>query len=128
MTWDETQKSDYKRWEEFHFFFQGLANGWEEQSLTVGKRVKLTQLRVHFDSTFVSTEDLIVYVSSIRGSAYNIKILSQTLSDVQDLVVIYTSDAIEVLSDDHIVFAASMKSNIHLYGLEVLGWAVANNS
>jgi len=118
MAWGTSQEKDNQRWFEFHYFKSGNANGFENESINIGKRFKLTQVRLHLDSTFVSTEDLVVYVSSTDGSQHNIKILSQPMSDIQDFIVIY-SDAIIQRSDDQMVFEFSMVSATHLWGLHL---------
>ena len=115
----------YKRWDDFHFYFSGKADGWKEQSLnfvTEGYPYKINEMRLHFSTAFASVEDFIMRVSSIHGSMYNTIWISEPLNGVRDLVVFF-SQALNFFSDDQIIFAASMKSNINGYGLEVLGWA-----
>lgn len=117
---------DYKAYDrktDFHFYFSGQADGWESQSLEEGKRIGLKEVRLHFDSTFNSVEDFIVYVSSINGSAYNLKLISEALNGVDDIIVQFSNEII-LFSDDQLVFNGSMVSNTHLYGLEALGWSV----
>lgn len=112
-----------QRWDTFHFYFSGKANGWESQSLAIGKLWALKEVRLHFSSTFASTEDFTVTVSSINGSSFNQILLSEPLNGLRDLIQQF-SDPLLYFSDDQLVFGASMKSNINGYGLEVIGWAV----
>ncbi len=123
MAWDTVQEKDYQRWQEFHYFKSGQADGFENESINIGDRFKLGQVRFHFDSVFISAEDLLVYISSIDGSAHNIKILSHAMSDIQDLIVIYSA-GIVMRSDDQLVVDFSMVSTTHLWGLEIIGWGV----
>lgn len=113
---DEYQPS---RWHEFRFYASGKVDGWEQQSITNTSPYRLREIRLHFSSVFVSTEDLVVYISNVNGSSYNTKVLSQALLNVQDYRITFTSMTLQ--SDDHIVFNGSMVSNVNGWGLEVLG-------
>lgn len=122
MSWAIEQELQYDRYDEFHYFATGKVDGWEQQSINIGKRFKFGQLRLHLSSIFASVEDLTVYVSSINGSAYNFKFLSQALNGIQDLIVDFSEYFFT--SGDQMVFNASMKSNTTTWGIEAIGWAV----
>jgi hypothetical protein len=114
-----------QRWDEFHYYFSGKANGWEDQSLdfiSEGYRFKVGEVRVHFSSAFASVEDFVMYRSAINGSMYNNIWISEALNGVRDLVLFF-SDPLNFFSDDQLVFTGSMVSNTNGYSLEVFGWA-----
>jgi hypothetical protein len=120
-----TEYNGYKRWDDFHFWFSGKANGWEEQSLSFvddAKGFKVKEVRLHFSTAFASVEDFVMYTSSIKASNFNTIWISEPLNGVRDLVLFF-SQPIQLFSDDQLVFTGSMVSNINGYGLEVLGWA-----
>lgn len=113
-----------ERWTHFSFFASGGTNGAVTESLDpAGQFFKLTEVRLHFSTAFVSTQDFTVRISSAKGSAHNLMLLSQALSGVRDLLW-QPDQEIQLLSDDQIVFFWSQNSGVNIGGLNVLGWAV----
>jgi hypothetical protein len=72
---------------------------------------------------FASTEDFVVRLSAIKGSAHNVVLISQAISDVYDYVW-QDSFGMLFLSDDQIVLGWSQASGVNIGGLNVQGWAV----
>lgn len=112
-----------QRWDHFEFYFSGKINGWEEQSLAPNIKFKINEIRLCFSTAFASVEDFVVRLSSLKGSVFNLIFVSQALNGVKDLLW-QPSQELIFGSDDQIVFAGSMASNINEYGLSALGWAV----
>jgi len=116
----------YQRWDQFHFydtFSIALPFVGETKSLAPADLWKLEEIRLHFSTAFASAEYLKIRISSIKGSAFNIVILSQSLNGVEDLRV-HFSQPLLLFSDDQLIFYISNVSHANVGGLEVIGWAV----
>ena len=118
------EEYNYERYKEFHYYFAGKEHGFETQSIAPGVLWKLKEVRLHFSDTFASTEDMVVRISSINGSAFNQVLVSQTMSDVKSYRVVFDGSGVLLYSDDQVVITGSMVSNVISYGLEAIGWAV----
>lgn len=115
-----------QRWYQFSFYETGhTADGMDESIAFATREWKLAEIRMHFSIAMISIFDLVIYLSSARGSAYNTKLLSQALLTVQDLWVHY-SDALLFQSGDQLVFAHGSTVTVNHRGTEVIGWAVIN--
>jgi hypothetical protein len=112
-----------ERWTHFSFFKTQKAASNVESLDPDGQFFKLAEVRLHFSSTFGSTQDFTIRLSSIKGSEYNLLLLSQALSGLRDLLW-QPSQALLLLSDDQIVFSWTQVSDVNTLGLNVLGWGV----
>ena len=111
-----------ERWVPFNFYESGGANGSFTTSIDEPHDLRFGEYRIHFSSAFASTQDLIIYISSAKGSAYNHKLLSQAMSDVKDLRVGF-SEWVIIDSTDQLVLSLAMTSGVNVYGMEMIGWA-----
>lgn len=112
-----------QQWVHFSYFASGGANGVISESLAIGEVIQLAEIRVHGSAVFVSVEDFTVYISSVNGSAYNLKLVSQAMNTVQDYLF-QPESAMLLLSDDQLVFGLSLASAVNTIGINVIGWAV----
>ena len=111
-------------WSAFSYFTETGTDGTVAESLDPhGKQFKLAEVRLHFSIAFASTEDFTIKVSSIKGSAYNITLVSQALLGVKDFLY-QLNNPFLLLSDDQVVFGWSQVSATNVGGLDVLGWGV----
>lgn len=121
------QYTQPQRWDVFRYWAEGGTNGWETQSIRPEDYIiKIKEFRLHFtpsNLSFTSVEDLVIYISSASGSAYNILLLSLALSGITDFIGYYNSD-MWIGSQDQIIAIASMKSAVWTWGFEAIGWAV----
>ena len=111
-----------QRWSEFEFFNAFGTNGLETKSIYFHKNFKLGEIRLHLSVAFASAGALIAQLSSVKGSAYNTKLLSTDISGTIDLFIHY-SDPILFLSNDHLKFTISLVSGTNIIGMTVRGWA-----
>lgn len=120
--------SNYERWQEFDYFVQvgdadtGAVS--ESMSSPNSKRWRLKEVRLKFSSTFASVEDFVVEVSSILGSYFNQKIVSQALNGVINYYNQFDS-AVPLSASDTLNFTFSMGSGTNIAGIQVFGWAVS---
>lgn len=112
--------SQNRLWNENSFFYS--SNLSFQKSIFPGKRFKLVDVKMHFSVAVGSIVDLTVRVSSIKGSAYNVIIISQAMATVQDLFM-HFSTPIPFLSDDHLVFSMIL-SAANVFGLQADVWSV----
>lgn len=114
---------DNQRWTEFNFFTYAGVNGNITKNITMGKRYRVKEFRIHCSSAFASTQDLIVRFSHAINSVYNFKLLSYAMSGLTDLWVDYI-DPLSFNSDDHMIVNLNLTSGTNTIGIEVSGWAV----
>ncbi len=128
MAFTKDQPYNERYWP-LHFYTAAgvLANSSISDSLTLAKRFQINEIRIHFSVAVVSVIDFMINVSSVLGSAYNTKLISQALLNLQD-VFIYYSQPLQFNSDDHINFATSTISIANWYGIEVWGWGVVEGA
>lgn len=111
-----------QRWTHFSFFDSGGADGVISESLAITDLFKLTEIRIHCSVAFASIEDFTLRLSSVKGSAHNIMLISQAMSGIIDFL--WTPDTeMHFLSDDQLVFTISLVSGVNVIGLNVHGWA-----
>jgi hypothetical protein len=106
---------------EQYYAFYGV-NGAIADSFNPGRVWKLQEIRAHLSVPFVSAEVLLVRVSSVLGSQYNVVLHSANLSNTQDLFLHY-SEPLLFLSGDQLVFELSMVSGTNVIGLQFNTWA-----
>lgn len=112
------------RWTHFSFYASGGTNGAVSESLSpAGGPFRLHEIRLHFSVIFASTEDFVVRLSAVKGSAHNVVLISQAISDVYDYVW-QDSFGMLFLSDDQLVLGWSQASGVNIGGLNIQGWAV----
>lgn len=132
MSWVSTEILDNQRWWHFSFFHSNGANGKISESVIPGtdfaaKPWELAELRLVFSVAFVSVEYLKVYLSAVKGSAYNFVLISQNMSGSTDYRFNPTNSIpMRFLSDDHLVLELSTISGTNVIGMEVQGWAAIN--
>ncbi len=117
----------YMRWDQFNFYEASVAlNSTVPLNTEIGFSVlwKFEQLRLHFSTAVISDLTLTVRLSSIRNSSLNARLLSQQLSNAQDLILDYTSNALLFNSGEALIITTSTLSVTNLVGIEVIGWAV----
>lgn len=118
-----------QRWKQFDFYdsFAAVATSTASGlSVTLNHSIiwKLAEIRLHASVAILSVADLVVWISSAKGSAYNTKLLSQALLSVQDMFVHY-SEPLVFESGDHLRFAGTASaSTSNVIGLQCIGWAV----
>ena len=118
-----------QRWKNFDFYdsFANVAVSTASGlSVTLNHSVqwKLAEIRMHCSVAIASAADLIIWVSSAKGSAYNTKLVSQALLGVQDMFIHY-SEPLVFESGDHLRFAGNASaSTSNVIGLQCIGWAV----
>ncbi len=129
MAWASKELTDNKRWWHFSFYHTNGANGKISESIIPGtdfaaRVFELAELRLKFSIAFVSIEYLKVYLSSVKGSAYNFVLVSRLMSGSTDYRFNpANSIPMRFLSDDHLVLEFSNVSGTNVIGLEVQGWA-----
>lgn len=128
MAFTETENNP-ARWFDFEYFATNAANGVATGTVAPGVRFRLAEIRVHCSSTFASTEDLTVRLSSINGSQYNLMLVSQAMNGVRDYYRIFAEgadykNAPLFLSDDQLIVTLTGVSNINVVGITAIGWAI----
>lgn len=113
----------YSRMKYFRFFADGL-NASLDEDFTPTFAYEIKSVSLHLSVAHVSVVDFIVRMSAAQGSAYNLKLISQAMSDVQDFI--WVPDSTQIFNvGNHLNFSMTMSSN-NRYGLIVEGWAVTN--
>lgn len=115
------------RWEHFSFFAAGSAvNSYIAETVDLGgKPWRLAELRINFSTAFGSVNYLRALISAALGSSYDATLLSQDLNGVKTLLLQY-SDPILMMSGDKLYIISSQISVANEYGVQVIGWAVAD--
>lgn len=115
----------YKRWDRFHFFETidtSLPFTGDTESVNPTIPFMIQEVRLHWSTAFVSAESIKMYLSSIKGSAYNILLFSHLMTNSTDIRYYYSAP-LPFLSDDQIVLSLSNISHANTLGIEVIGWA-----
>jgi len=99
------------------------ANSGITDNFAMAKKFQIVDIRAHFSTAITSVLDLQIYISSILGSEYNIKLLSQALNGVQD-IFIHFSSPLQFNSGDTIKFSSPTISVANRCGIELFGWSV----
>ena len=110
-----------QRYTEFHFFVSGGADGAISANCIPGVPWKLKEIKVHLSTIFLSTEDLVILLSSAKGSYYDQTLLSEAMSGYDDAFLIY-DPVKEFLSDDTLTATISMVSGVYTVGIELVCW------
>ena len=138
MSWNVQNYLKNKTWTEFDFFTSGGADGWRTETINnvlAGKMFKLEEVRLHLSVVHASVEDFVIRVSadSLVGGAnyasqdshFNFVFLSQAMSGVNE--ILYRPESpLRIQSDDHLVFSLYIESATNMYGIQVIGWAIAS--
>ena len=117
-----------QRWWPVHFYGTNALAGNSAliEEVSVAKRFKVQDIRVHFSTAVASAIDLMIYISSILGSEYNTKLLSQAILGVQN-VFIHFSEPLALNSADVLTFSTASFIVANVAGLEVYAWAVVED-
>jgi len=119
---------NYERWQEFDYFVTvGDADtGAVSESLPKKKKKRwlLKEARIKFSSAYASVEDFVITISSILGSYYDQKVVSQALNGIENYLIQFDS-VINMSASDTINVTMSMKSGTNIAGIQLIGWAVS---
>ena len=77
---------------------------------------KILEIRVHLDSASATTENLVIYVDSASGSAYDINVITEDMNTVQDLRACLDL----LLLDGDVLTFTWANSDSRTYGLEII--------
>jgi hypothetical protein len=126
---------DNQLWNQFAFFSSGGTDGGLSETIIGGdasetEHFYIKEVRLHLSVAFVSVEDFIIKLSeAIQGSAYNLILRSQAMLTVKDYQWIPDTGeekGLLFVSGDTLDIFMSMKSATNVWGLTVLGWAIAS--
>ena len=129
MAWDVIENYPPERMWLLNYFKSTGLNGKISESFpldpakTTIKRFSLQEIRMHFSAAFPSVEYLVAYISSIKGSAHNIQLISQLMSGSTDFILYYSNPR-QLVSGDQIVISLSTTSGACVIGLHIQGWGV----
>ena len=128
MSWDEKEYIVNHLWDHFQFYKSATTGEMIQENISVdGKILYFNELRFHAGSAVLSVEDLVLRISSVKGSEYNYTILSHPLSGSTDYRFVASDQrGYLVLSDDHLVLSINI-SNTKIMGLTVEGWSVSGD-
>lgn len=126
MAWESEIYIQNKLWDEFQFF------NWNStvmsQIIAPERLFRLGTIRVHLSTAFASVEDLVIRLSSIKGSRYNAILLSQPMFGVRDLIWMAASAEMLFLSGDQVICTMSTALSgavaVNAWGLTAIGWQV----
>jgi hypothetical protein len=112
-----------QRWDHFSFYTSGGVDGNISESVAPNYLFRFDEIRVHLSVAFASVANFTVRLSSIKGSAYNLMLISQAMLSVKDLVW-QADQAMYFNSDDQLIIELPMTSGTNTVGIDVQGWAV----
>lgn len=113
------------RWKEFTFSAKGSAiASFINETVAMDRKWKLAEVRLHFSTAMGSVKYMTMQISGSDAS-YNTKLYSESLNGVQDLIIHYSAP-LTFNSDQQLVIGTSVLSVANQYGLQVIGWAVAD--
>jgi len=116
------------RWRHFDFFATGSAiTSFINETVSIGQKWYLQEIRLHFSTAMGSVKYYTLKISATVStlSAYNTLLLSTSLNGLQDYNVYYSAPLF-FASDQTLVIGTSVLSVANQYGLQVIGWAVAD--
>ena len=122
MAWDASEYLENSIYQLFSFYKTVAAGAALSESISIGKKWKIHEIRIHFSVAFASVEDFVAYISATKGSAHNLTLLSYACNGSTDIILYYSSPRI-FLSDDELVLTFS-NSGSNVVGINVQGWAV----
>lgn len=122
MAWDASEYLENSIYQTFSFYKTVAAGAALSESIDIGRKWKLQEIRIHFSVAFASVEDFVAYISAAKGSAHNFTILSYAANGSTDISIYYSAPR-QFLSDDELVMTFS-NSGSNVVGLNVQGWAV----
>jgi hypothetical protein len=115
------KNTPYSRMKYFNYYTTG--NEPLIENIEFSYPFELNEFRLHLSVSMASIEYFIVRLSSILGSAYDVKILSYSMYAHKDLI--YQMDCTyKFLYGDILSVQLSFASGTNTYGLAVLGWEV----
>ena len=106
-----------------HFTYYVTADEPLVENIIFSKPFELDEVRLHLSVAMVSVVDFIIRLSSIFGSAYDVKLLSYAFLGHQDLLYQPTRPY-KFVYGDILSIELNFKKNTNYYGLSVLGWEV----
>lgn len=113
------------RWREFTFGAKGSAvTSFINETVSIAHKWKLAEVRLHFSTAMGSVKYMTMNISG-SDTSYNTKLYSASLNGVQDLIIHYSAP-LTFNSDQRLLIATSVLSVANQYGLQVIGWAVAD--
>lgn len=122
MSWDETWVQP-QRWDEFAFYSYNSTP--MSEILSFATVFRLGTIQLHFSTSFVSVEDLVIKKKAIQGSEYDVLLISKSMSGITDYILIFDSVHIPFVSGDAITFLMSLGvPNVNTWGILATGWSV----
>lgn len=104
-------------------WYNDVNDGTIQESIAPGRRWKFDTLRIHFSTAHASTELLVVYISSIKGSGFSQVLISRNMNNSDDYVFNGDHNPYWLFSDDQIIVSLS-NSGGNGIGIVVSGWSV----
>lgn len=131
MAWDSRERIDNQLMNFFSLYKTsgtGGAAGSIKETITGGdlgetEVFEIKEVRAHLSSVCLSVEDLIIHLTSIKGSEHNLTLLSQPMSDVQDFLW-QPDNSLTFISGDTLSVYMSLDSGSNAIAINVQGWAV----
>lgn len=113
-----------QRWKLFQFFgFGGAVTSYVSHAITMSNLWRLAEVRVCFSAACGSNKYFQMYLSSGKGSYYDIMLYSLNINNSTEIFLHY-SDPLVFLSDDTLEIQTSVISVAFTYGVQAIGWAV----
>lgn len=121
MSWEEIWNQP-QRWDEFAFY----AKGSTPMSETTGflTAFRMNPVRLHFSTSFVSVEDFVIKLKSVKGSQYDQLVISKSMSGITDYILIMDSSPLGFVSGDQLLFSMSTAAGANTWGVICTGWSV----
>ena len=113
-----------QRWKLFQFFgFGGAVTSFVSHAVAMSTLWKLEEVRLNFSAAIGSDKYFQMYLSSGKGSYYDIMLHSANVNGSTEILLRYSNPLI-FLSDDTLEIQTSVISVATTYGLQAIGWAV----
>jgi hypothetical protein len=113
-----------QRWQLFQFYgFGGAVDSYVSHQVTHSGIWKLEEVRLNCSAACGSNKYFQMYLSSGKGSYYDIMMYSYNMIGSTEILVRYSNPLI-FLSDDTLEIMTSQISVAFTYGLTAIGWAV----
>lgn len=128
MAWSASEYFGPYLWQHFSFFktYDNTAVLSESIYPSNGRPFKITEIRLHLSVAMGSDKYFQVILSSVKGSAYNVTLISLNYKTSTDHIWYFSdiSAPLVFLSGDTVNVLTSQLSTANVHGLQVNGWAV----
>lgn len=113
-----------QRWKLFQFYGSGGAvTSYVSHQIAMSTMWKLEEVRLCCSAACGSNKYFQMYLSSGKGSYYDIMLYSLNINNSTEVLIRYSNPLI-FLSDDTLEIYTSVISVAFTYGLTAIGWAV----